>query len=81
VLKNIAGAIFPLNSKALILIKALANNLFHKICEEASAGTGGDACQAGWTLVRFVRDGTIPVLARSIPHSQAGLLAAFLPNF
>jgi hypothetical protein len=37
-IKNIAGLICPLNSKALVLIKALANNLFHKICEEAPPG-------------------------------------------
>jgi hypothetical protein len=40
VLKNIAGLICPLNSKTLIVLKLLANNLFHKICEEASAAGG-----------------------------------------
>jgi hypothetical protein len=39
-LKNIAGLIFPLNSKTLIFIKVLANNLFHKICAEAPARLG-----------------------------------------
>jgi hypothetical protein len=80
-IKNIAGLICPLNSKTLVLIKVLANNLFHKICEEAPAGRQGDACQAGQAVACFVRDGTIPVLARSIPHSQAGRRPHVCSNF
>lgn len=34
-LKKYAEEIFPLNSIPLIWLKALAHNLFHKICEEA----------------------------------------------
>jgi hypothetical protein len=40
-LKNAAAGICPLNSNTLILIKALAHNLFHKICEEAHIGGQG----------------------------------------
>jgi hypothetical protein len=32
--QNAAGLVSPLFSKTLISITALANNLFHKICEE-----------------------------------------------
>jgi hypothetical protein len=55
VLKNIAGAIFPLNSKALILIKALANNLFHKICEETPATGGRSPVLSGMGLYQSWR--------------------------
>jgi hypothetical protein len=61
--KNAAPTIFPLFSKALLLIKVLAHNLFHKICEEKT-GCGQVGC--GWLsgILRpasaCVRDGTIP---------------------
>jgi len=49
--KNAAADICPLNSNTLILIKALAHNLFHKICEEAW-GCAQDVYAAwqGWAL-------------------------------
>jgi hypothetical protein len=62
-LKNAAAGIFPLNSNTLILIKALAHNLFHKICEEAHTAEqdkiGCDGKRAGQGASQSAR-GPIP---------------------
>jgi hypothetical protein len=61
--KNPALPIYPLFSKSLIPIKALAHNLFHKICAEmASVGKSSQTVPWAGHAV-FVRDGTIPALA------------------
>lgn len=70
--KNAAVVNCSLFSKALILIKVLAHNLFHKICEEACCPGPG---------IGLVRDGTIPALTRRSLHGAVGWAVALLPIF
>jgi hypothetical protein len=70
------------------LIKVFAHNLFHKICEEERSGEKASfaALHPAWaatTLDRIVRirDGTIPVLARSLALPQMGGSRHCCPNF
>ena len=61
-LKNTAAGICSLNSSTLILLKAFAHNLFHKICEEAHTVEKA-AFVAGVFLPAQARPLTVPATA------------------
>jgi hypothetical protein len=64
-------------------IKGLANNLFHKICEELWRSADASWPKPGQPErlqpgVCQPRDGTIPALGRSLPLAQGGAFAPVL---
>ena len=89
--KNAAAIICPLNSNTLILIKALAHNLFHKICEEAwdrtalpaALGKARRGSRRGGPSAEpvFRQASDYTSLDPALPRAQAGLAVTSLPKF